>query len=254
MRFSVLPRLNTVTEWPRASAASTVFGPRKPVPPRIRIRFDGLVWIIRLSIIGSGPVWQPSDGIEATSRASSATPPATACPRKWRRVDGTVSSPARPRGGRPARATRTTLSRIRCALSRDARRVLSSAAQSLGKEGSTVRSMGGRPMVGSRCVSTMPTLAILAIFAMPQLARGGDAPREVAFKKQRLSDVFFCEGATFGDLNKDGHGDVISGPFWFEGPDFTKRHALAAAQPFDPLHYSDNFFAFVYDFDKDSWP
>src|ERR1035441_4899097 len=35
----VRPRLKSVSSWPRAVAASTVAGPRKPVPPRMRIRF-----------------------------------------------------------------------------------------------------------------------------------------------------------------------------------------------------------------------
>jgi len=85
-----------------------------------------------------------------------------------------------------------------------------------------------------------------------------EAPAQVqaaapAFEKHRLSDVFFCEGATYGDLNKDGTGDVVSGPYWYEGPDFTKKHELAEPKQFDPLHYSDNFFAFTYDFDRDGW-
>src|SRR5688572_8790568 len=37
MRFSVRPRLKSVTEWPRALAASTRGGPMKAVPPRMRI-------------------------------------------------------------------------------------------------------------------------------------------------------------------------------------------------------------------------
>src|SRR2546425_11105396 len=44
------------------------------------------------------------------------------------------------------------------------------------------------------------------------------------FKKTRLSDKFWCEGAGFGDFNHDGKPDVVSGPYWYEGPDFKKRH------------------------------
>jgi hypothetical protein len=39
------------------------------------------------------------------------------------------------------------------------------------------------------------------------------------FHRTQLSDKFWCEGATFGDLNRDGKGDIISGPYWYEGPD-----------------------------------
>src|SRR6267154_4782855 len=44
------------------------------------------------------------------------------------------------------------------------------------------------------------------------------------FKKTQLSDKFWCEGATFGDFNHDGKKDIVSGPYWYEGPDFKKRH------------------------------
>src|SRR5438552_378546 len=44
------------------------------------------------------------------------------------------------------------------------------------------------------------------------------------FKKIQLTDKFWSEGATFGDFNHDGKMDVVSGPYWYEGPDFNKRH------------------------------
>ncbi|MSU25105.1 MAG: VCBS repeat-containing protein [Opitutus sp.] len=79
------------------------------------------------------------------------------------------------------------------------------------------------------------------------------AATEPAYRKLPLSDLFFCEGATFADLNNDGHPDAISGPYWYEGPDFTQRHELFSPLTFDPLKYSDNFFAFAYDFNVDGW-
>lgn len=74
-----------------------------------------------------------------------------------------------------------------------------------------------------------------------------------SFRKIMLSDQFFAEGATFGDLNRDGHTDVVAGPFWYAGPDFRTRHEYYPAKPFDPEKYSDNFFAHVYDFNRDGW-
>jgi len=38
------------------------------------------------------------------------------------------------------------------------------------------------------------------------------------FKKLKLTDTFYCEGANFGDFNHDGKMDVVSGPYWYEGP------------------------------------
>jgi len=48
------------------------------------------------------------------------------------------------------------------------------------------------------------------------------------FKKVQLSDQFWSEGANLGDFNHDGKMDIVSGPFWWEGPDFKKRHEYDA--------------------------
>ncbi len=95
-----------------------------------------------------------------------------------------------------------------------------------------------------------------------------------SFKKIQLSDQFWSEGATFGDLNRDGKNDIISGPWWWEGPDFTKRHeyypstaafqlklgslTTVAVPGFEGTlgsknTYSDNFFAWTHDFNQDGW-
>jgi hypothetical protein len=46
------------------------------------------------------------------------------------------------------------------------------------------------------------------------------------FKKLHLEKYYWSEGANFGDLNRDGRPDAISGPYWWESPDFTKRHEI----------------------------
>src|SRR6185436_13890565 len=81
------------------------------------------------------------------------------------------------------------------------------------------------------------------------------------WKKLTLSDKFYCEGATYGDFNKDGKVDVVSGPWWYEGPDFTKKHEIykPTGDKEEGTYlvdngYSDNFFAFTYDFNNDSFP
>ena len=94
------------------------------------------------------------------------------------------------------------------------------------------------------------------------------------FKRIQLSDQFWSEGATAGDLNNDGVEDIISGPWWWEGPGFEKRHEIYPATKTFPLKlgslttvdvpgfegtlgrenkYSDNFFAWTYDFNEDGW-
>ncbi|MBI3267662.1 MAG: VCBS repeat-containing protein [Planctomycetes bacterium] len=144
-----------------------------------------------------------------------------------------------------------------------------------------VVAVGGRVLTalnGHRCVDLWdPALARTGILALQAHAGG---PLEVRFKdlklevdpafelatlepgecevrgfrRVRLSDVFFCEGATLGDFDQDGHADVVSGPYVYFGPDFKRRTELYPPAPFDKHGYSDNFFAFVHDFNRDGRP
>ncbi len=71
------------------------------------------------------------------------------------------------------------------------------------------------------------------------------------FSRQQLSDVYFSEGASAGDINGDGIADVVYGPYWFEGPAFETKHEIYPAVPQNVNGYADNFFSWVYDFDGD---
>lgn len=83
-------------------------------------------------------------------------------------------------------------------------------------------------------------------------ARADDAAR---FQKLVLTDKYFCDGINSGDFNRDGKPDVVAGPFWYEGPDFKKRHAFYPARPFPPAPSPTNsMYSYVYDFNGDRWP
>jgi hypothetical protein len=76
------------------------------------------------------------------------------------------------------------------------------------------------------------------------------------FKKIVISDKFHAEGSCIGDFNKDGIPDVAIGHFWYEGPDFKKRHQFfegSDAKDFDPKGYSNCFGMFSGDFNGDGW-
>ena len=73
------------------------------------------------------------------------------------------------------------------------------------------------------------------------------------FVTHRLTDAFYCEGAATGDFNKDGHGDVVSGPFIYYGPTFVMRSEMYAPVSYDPHGYSKSFLQFVYDLNGDGW-
>ena len=123
-----------------------------------------------------------------------------------------------------------------------------------------------------RIMTTRLTGIVLALSSL--VAFSADDYTIHSFKKIQLSDQFWSEGASFGDFNKDGKGDVVSGPYWWEGPDFKKRHEYYPAKQSFKLKkddgtettiagfegalgknntYSDNFFAFTHDFNKDGW-
>ena len=82
---------------------------------------------------------------------------------------------------------------------------------------------------------------------------GGRSYEIVAFQKRVLTAKFHAEGASFADFDRDGAMDVVAGPYWYPGPDFRERHEYYPAREFDPLRYSDSFFAFPHDFDGDGW-
>lgn len=74
-----------------------------------------------------------------------------------------------------------------------------------------------------------------------------------SFEKVQLSSTFYGEGAGIGDLNRDGHPDVVAGPYWYEGPDFETRHAFYEPKMFDPRNYSENFIVEIHDVNRDEW-
>ena len=95
-----------------------------------------------------------------------------------------------------------------------------------------------------------------------------------SFRKIQVTDKFWAEGAHFGDFNKDGKMDIVSGPFWYEGPGFTKRHEYYPATATFTRNaadgkeevvqgyegglgsknaYADNFLTYTADFNNDGW-
>ena len=72
-----------------------------------------------------------------------------------------------------------------------------------------------------------------------------------SFARQSLTNTYFSEGISCGDINGDGHQDVVYGPIWFEGPSFESKHEIYEPTPQPMDKYADHFFSWVYDFDSD---
>jgi hypothetical protein len=74
------------------------------------------------------------------------------------------------------------------------------------------------------------------------------------FRMQPLNDFFYSWGATAGDINHDGIPDVIAGPFYFLGPDYTERREFTAARSYSPSNnFPEGHNYFAYDFTGDGW-
>jgi putative membrane-bound dehydrogenase-like protein len=91
-------------------------------------------------------------------------------------------------------------------------------------------------------------LLLALLFAVPL-----QAEPLITWKRVQLTDKFYAEGAHHADINKDGKTDIISGPFWYEGPDWQKKHPFYEPKEFNIVGYSDNFFCYPHDFNGDGW-
>lgn len=71
------------------------------------------------------------------------------------------------------------------------------------------------------------------------------------FHRQQLTDTYFSEGIAVGDINGDGAADVVYGPYWFAGPEFTEKSEIFPVKPQPMNGYANHFFAWIYDFNGD---
>jgi hypothetical protein len=68
------------------------------------------------------------------------------------------------------------------------------------------------------------------------------------FKKRLISDSMY-EACSVFDVNGDGIPDILSGSFWYEGPDYTRRHRICDVTEFGEYH--DDFCDYPMDVDGD---
>jgi hypothetical protein len=75
------------------------------------------------------------------------------------------------------------------------------------------------------------------------------------FRMQRISDFYYAWCAAAADINHDGIPDVVAGPFYYLGPDYTEKHEFTTARTYNPSNqFSQGMVNFAYDFTGDGWP
>jgi hypothetical protein len=65
--------------------------------------------------------------------------------------------------------------------------------------------------------------AAAALAALAVRAYTASRPDEIPFAKHAI-DLGAYETCAIGDINRDGHPDIVSGENWYEGPVWTKHH------------------------------
>jgi hypothetical protein len=75
------------------------------------------------------------------------------------------------------------------------------------------------------------------------------------YQMLRLTPFYYSFASGAADFDRDGNLDVVSGPFIFMGPDFTKAREFYMALTTNPsTSFSSNWLEFAGDYTGDGWP
>lgn len=75
------------------------------------------------------------------------------------------------------------------------------------------------------------------------------------FRMQRINDFYYGWSATAADINHDGILDVVSGPFYYLGPDYrVSREIYPSKTATVGTEYTPAAVNFAYDYTGDGWP
>jgi hypothetical protein len=76
------------------------------------------------------------------------------------------------------------------------------------------------------------------------------------FRKQAISDFYYSWGAASADFNHDGTPDIVSGPYIYFGPDYTRSEEIYLAETVNPSTgwATKSWMEFASDFTGDGWP
>ena len=98
------------------------------------------------------------------------------------------------------------------------------------------------------------TIILSFLLLGKQTVFGQSDPIPVTFEKKELSAAFHAEGVAVGDIDRDGTVDIVSGPYWYQGPAFLDKYEYYPPKSFDKTQeYSDNFVVGIDDVNDDGW-
>src|SRR5687768_15436295 len=92
-------------------------------------------------------------------------------------------------------------------------------------------------------------IALVSAALVVRPAEVREEPRTVRFEKKRLF-VTNYQAANVADIDKDGKLDIVSGPYWFAGPNFEPQSFRANQGSKDYVHSNSDL---PYDLDADGW-
>ena len=76
-------------------------------------------------------------------------------------------------------------------------------------------------MNGKACQRRAISIVLLITLVHP-VAAGDEGDASLQFTKRCLV-VQPHEGCAIADLNRDGKPDIVTGPYWFSGPEFVRQ-------------------------------
>ena len=75
------------------------------------------------------------------------------------------------------------------------------------------------------------------------------------FAMQRLDEFYYAWDTAVADINQDGTQDVVAGPYYYLGPDYTTRREIYLGETYNPsTDYTLNMITHAADFTGDGWP
>jgi hypothetical protein len=81
------------------------------------------------------------------------------------------------------------------------------------------------------------------------------AKTSTRYNAHQISAFYYGWSAAGADINRDGNMDVVYGPFYFLGPNFTERHIYRAGRIYNAsTEYAPDMVNLSADFTGDGWP